>query len=295
MSKTKPNRVKAGVIFACVAMTCAGCAFTLREEPRLPSRVVSGLATLKVAQIDYGNHARFETCVGASCTLPTPKTLAYESSSPLPAPAATAPVSHASVATASAVATPPVASAAAPTPSNEPRAQDFRVTLPIPAGLSGALALSQNAGAPAPRSNQAPTPAPASTHRAAAPSSQPSDPQPTDDEEQRVIINFAFSGTELTPAAKATILRAIPTVRTSRRVIIAGRTDSVGDTNVNQAIALRRAISVRDYIKEVAPDAADSIGIDARGDCCFIASNTTHEGRLKNRRVEIVMRGKVDA
>jgi outer membrane protein OmpA-like peptidoglycan-associated protein len=293
MNNTNPHRVKAGVIAACVAMTCAGCAFTLREEPRLPSRVVSGLPTLKVAQTDYGHYARFETCVGASCALPTPKTLAYESISALAAPVLTAPVSHAPVATANAIPS-ALPSAAAPTPSSEPRAQDFRVTLAIPAGFSGTQAMSQNAPSPAPRFSQPASPVPPSTQVAAAPPAL-SSAQAADDDEQRVTINFAFSGTELTPAAKATILKAIPAVRSSRRVIIAGRTDSVGDTNVNQAIALRRAISVRDYIKAVAPDAADAIGIDARGDCCFVASNTTHEGRQQNRRVEIVMRGKVDA
>jgi outer membrane protein OmpA-like peptidoglycan-associated protein len=113
--------------------------------------------------------------------------------------------------------------------------------------------------------------------------------------ENRVVINFAFAGVKLTSTAKAAIREVIPQVRSAQRVVIAGRTDSVGDTSANQAIALARAISVRDYINEVAPDIVGAIGIDARGDCCFVADNTTQEGRLKNRRVEIVMRGKVDA
>jgi outer membrane protein OmpA-like peptidoglycan-associated protein len=113
--------------------------------------------------------------------------------------------------------------------------------------------------------------------------------------ESRIVINFAFAGIKLTSEAKTAIREALPRVRSAERVVIAGRTDSVGDTSANQAIALARAISVKDYIAEVAPDIAGSIAIDARGNCCFVASNSTQDGRFKNRRVEIVMRGRVDA
>jgi outer membrane protein OmpA-like peptidoglycan-associated protein len=75
--------------------------------------------------------------------------------------------------------------------------------------------------------------------------------------------------------------------RQSERIVISGRTDAVGNYEVNESIALARALSVRNYLRDQAPDLAAVITIDARGRCCFVAPNETEDGRSKNRRVEI--------
>ena len=64
-------------------------------------------------------------------------------------------------------------------------------------------------------------------------------------------------------------------------------TQAVGNDQVNESLALARALSVRNYLRDQAPDLAAVISIDARGRCCFVAPNETEDGRSKNRRVEI--------
>ena len=75
--------------------------------------------------------------------------------------------------------------------------------------------------------------------------------------------------------------------RQSERIVISGRTDAVGNDQVNASLALARALSVRNYLRDQAPDLAAVISIDARGRCCFVAPNETEDGRSRNRRVEI--------
>ena len=72
------------------------------------------------------------------------------------------------------------------------------------------------------------------------------------------------------------------------RIVISGRTDSVGPEEFNQQLALARAMAVRNFIRDAVPDLPNVIAIDAKGRCCFIASNDDEGGRSRNRRVEVV-------
>ena len=62
----------------------------------------------------------------------------------------------------------------------------------------------------------------------------------------------------------------------------------MGSDEVNQKLALARALAVRNYIRDAVPDLPNVIVIDAKGRCCFIAPNDSEGGRSKNRRVEVV-------
>ena len=104
----------------------------------------------------------------------------------------------------------------------------------------------------------------------------------------RTVVNFPFASSALTSAARATLATAIRYARTSERIVISGRTDAVGDVESNEALALARALAVRNHFRDIAPDLAATIAIDAKGRCCFVASNADDAGRSKNRRVEIV-------
>jgi len=106
-----------------------------------------------------------------------------------------------------------------------------------------------------------------------------------------VVVSFPFASSALTPSAKAALAASIRYARTSEAIAISGRTDSVGDLQVNEALALARALAVRDYLRDLAPDIAATISIDAKGRCCFIASNADEQGRAKNRRVQVVFNG----
>lgn len=103
-----------------------------------------------------------------------------------------------------------------------------------------------------------------------------------------LVLTFPFASATLTDTAKDALRRALPTARESDRIVISGRTDSVGADQVNQKLALARALAVRNYIRDAVPDLPNVIAIDAKGRCCFIAPNDNESGRSKNRRVEVV-------
>jgi outer membrane protein OmpA-like peptidoglycan-associated protein len=103
-----------------------------------------------------------------------------------------------------------------------------------------------------------------------------------------VVVNFPFASATLTPATRATLTESIGHARSSEKINISGRTDVVGDIAINEALALSRARAVRNYLRDVVPHLAATIAIDAKGRCCFVASNADEGGRSQNRRVEIV-------
>jgi outer membrane protein OmpA-like peptidoglycan-associated protein len=72
------------------------------------------------------------------------------------------------------------------------------------------------------------------------------------------------------------------------RVRVVGHADSTGSTAVNDQLSADRARSVRDYLVDrgVTASRIDTVG---RGASEPIASNSTPEGRARNRRVEIFL------
>ncbi len=71
-------------------------------------------------------------------------------------------------------------------------------------------------------------------------------------------------------------------------LIIQGYTDSMGAADVNDALSLRRAEAVRDFLtaEGVSADSMRAEGLGARRP---VAGNATVEGRAQNRRIEIVI------
>jgi len=69
-------------------------------------------------------------------------------------------------------------------------------------------------------------------------------------------------------------------------IVVSGHTDSVGNPAYNQKLSELRAKAIADYLLQrgVSQDRISYIGY---GDTKPVASNTTAEGRAKNRRVEI--------
>ncbi len=105
---------------------------------------------------------------------------------------------------------------------------------------------------------------------------------------QVLVLEFATDSAVLTPAHRTLLDNAARALGRAERVLIVGRTDNVGPDAPNQVIALARAGAVRDHIKRVSSAQPKDIRIDARGLCCYVASNDTPEGRARNRRVEVV-------
>ena len=107
-------------------------------------------------------------------------------------------------------------------------------------------------------------------------------------ERYEVIVPFMSGSATLTSSGKAAITRALPEVRQANRIVISGHTDSVGANALNQRLALQRAFNVRRYLRQREPALHAAVVTEARGRCCFIASNDTPQGRRQNRRVEVV-------
>lgn len=79
-----------------------------------------------------------------------------------------------------------------------------------------------------------------------------------------------------------------------RTLLIEGHTDSQGSDEKNLALSLRRAEAVRAYLISQSVAAA-RMTTAGRSKDAPVADNATAEGRLQNRRVEIVIRSASDA
>lgn len=103
---------------------------------------------------------------------------------------------------------------------------------------------------------------------------------------------FATGQAELSVAARegaakfSGIVASYPELRFS----VEGHTDNTGSVATNDALALRRANSVRSFLISQGVPAA-SIDVVGYGSSMPTADNTTVTGRARNRRVEIVVSG----
>lgn len=103
-----------------------------------------------------------------------------------------------------------------------------------------------------------------------------------------VTVQFGLGSAKLSPAARSQLNGAMGNFVHVRRITIIGHTDSTGPLAFNESLALARAIAVRDHLRKTHPTLAATLTLQARGTCCFIASNDTLAGRTQNRRVEVV-------
>ena len=70
-------------------------------------------------------------------------------------------------------------------------------------------------------------------------------------------------------------------------IVIAGHTDSIGDNKSNQALSLKRAEAVRDWMRDTGDVPESCFAVQAYGESRPVTTNDTPEGRALNRRVEI--------
>ncbi|HIE9491108.1 TPA: OmpA family protein [Klebsiella quasipneumoniae subsp. quasipneumoniae] len=78
-------------------------------------------------------------------------------------------------------------------------------------------------------------------------------------------------------------------------IVVAGHTDSVGEVKANQLLSLKRAESVRDWMRDTGDVPDSCFAVQGYGESRPIATNDTPEGRALNRRVEISLVPQVDA
>jgi OOP family OmpA-OmpF porin len=137
--------------------------------------------------------------------------------------------------------------------------------------------------APAPMAAPAPAPAPAP---AAAP--KPAAQKVT----YAADTFFDFDKSVIKPEGKAKLDDLIEKTKgINLEVIIAvGHTDSVGSEAYNQGLSERRANAVKEYLVSKGVE-KNRVYTEGKGEKQPIASNSTAEGRAKNRRTEIEVVG----
>jgi len=100
-----------------------------------------------------------------------------------------------------------------------------------------------------------------------------------------VVIEFPFASTEFAPSpAQAQRIKAL--IPHAERIEVRGRSDGYGGRTNDSLTAHRRAEAAKRYLLEYgAPSSGLSVNYQPAGD--YVADNYRHEGRQRNRRVEI--------
>ncbi len=100
-------------------------------------------------------------------------------------------------------------------------------------------------------------------------------------------VNFEFNKATLLDESATTLTRAYNAMIANPevQVIITGHTDNVGSQKSNQALSLKRAQAVKNWLvkKGIASNRMRTVG---RGQNEPVSSNDTDEGRAENRRME---------
>jgi OOP family OmpA-OmpF porin len=104
-------------------------------------------------------------------------------------------------------------------------------------------------------------------------------------------LGFAFDSAELDASSKAALDAAVDVIKSHSAVKmdVVGYTDSSGPESYNQGLSERRAQAAVDYLVSRGVDASQLRAV-GRGEADPVASNDTRDGRIRNRRVELVVR-----
>jgi OmpA-OmpF porin, OOP family len=165
----------------------------------------------------------------------------------------------------------PVALAAPPAPRTPP------VLVPAPPPAPVVVA------APPP-----PPPAPVAVAPAAAPKTKPMRTVTLESDAFFDINKAAFKKDAQPELEKAA--ERVRRVTSVEAVQITGHTDSTGATDYNQKLSEQRAAAVKDFLVKNGVDPS-KITILGMGERSPLADNATKEGRAKNRRVEVMIKG----
>lgn len=105
--------------------------------------------------------------------------------------------------------------------------------------------------------------------------------------EPLLTLKFPFDVSRLQPEHRQLLAQFSSEVwpRLQRKsLLVIGYTDDIGPDRYNQLLARKRADSVAKALRDLG---IDSVRIEAKGKCCYVADNETPQGRAQNRRAEI--------
>jgi outer membrane protein OmpA-like peptidoglycan-associated protein len=105
-------------------------------------------------------------------------------------------------------------------------------------------------------------------------------------------IFFEFNSYELLTVSYAELDRLYEIIESkpNLRIEIRGHTDNIGSSSYNKTLSVKRAAAVYEYLIEKGVDKS-RMKYRGFGNKVPIADNETDEGRLLNRRVEIIIVG----
>ena len=255
------------VFASSVVLSTVSCATSAPVIPHKGQELSGSALRSRVVQLHFGREAAFGACAEPACPSVTPKTLASENrvaQQPQQPAAFAEPLKLGTV------------EPSAVTVGLDTRSSPNEPTEVVIEGGGGKAASSSEAPATAASSAVVAPRLPLQGFSSKATGGLP-----------HAFVTFGFGSSQLTEPSKDVLLRSLGNARLSERIVISGRTDNVGDAKANEALAFARAMAVREFLRDQLPNLPNIISIDAKGRCCFIASNETSDGRAKNRRVEI--------
>ena len=110
------------------------------------------------------------------------------------------------------------------------------------------------------------------------------------------VTLFPRRSAEITAQGKAVLDQNLAASRDllsrATYIEVVGNTDDVGDDAYNQELSEQRAKAVRDFLVSAGVDAS-KIATVGMGESMPVASNATDEGRAQNRRVDVLVLGRV--
>ncbi len=133
---------------------------------------------------------------------------------------------------------------------------------------------------------QPPAPAPAVAQAPPVPAPPPAPPV-----QKKIVlrgVNFDFDKATIRADARPVLDEAARVLKeeSAIAIVVEGHTDAVGTESYNQALSIRRATAVRDYLAAQGIDRS-RMTVTGFGETKPVASNDTDEGRAQNRRVEL--------
>ncbi|MBB7142226.1 OmpA family protein [Escherichia coli] len=101
----------------------------------------------------------------------------------------------------------------------------------------------------------------------------------------------------LKPGATKWLVNALVDIKAKAGwlIVVSGHTDNTGDPQRNQALSLKRAEAVRDWMRDTGDIPQSCFAVQGYGESHPVAPNDTAEGRARNRRVEISLVPQADA
>jgi outer membrane protein OmpA-like peptidoglycan-associated protein len=102
---------------------------------------------------------------------------------------------------------------------------------------------------------------------------------------------------QLKPGSTKVLVNALVDIKAKQGwlIVVSGYTDNTGDDRSNQALSLKRAESVRDWMRDTGDVPESCFAVQGYGENRPAATNDTPEGRALNRRVEISLVPQADA